>query len=96
MSEQIKSTPQQRKYLLNRLDAARYNSRRSTREVVDKEPARIKQARKLIASWDKTRRALSNARHRSDERVFESAKAVVLFKTPEEALAAVEKYESRS
>ena len=85
----------QARYLNERLTAAYRAQRYATIEHT--EPANIKAARAIIKNWDKQARKrrdrLREDWHRVLEKKYSAAKEALLFKSPSEALQAVQQFE---
>lgn len=86
-------SPQQAKYLRDRLNNTRAPYARSYRRGNDGEPRDVKAARKLIERYENEQRKKENERTRVFIDAEQTARKAILFKTPELALAAVETYE---
>jgi len=86
-------SPQQAKFLRDRLSNTRAPYVRGTWRNRDKEPKEIRSARKLIERWEIAERKKDNANVRRFTEAEETARKAILFKPPEIALAAVEAYE---
>lgn len=80
----------QRRYLQEELRSHRYNG--SFDEP--KEPAAVKQARKVFEGWDKHVRALRGAYDARRSKLHSEAVKQLNFGTPEQALAAVEAFKA--
>lgn len=81
----------QRRYLQEQLREHRYGEG-SFEEP--KEPAAVKQARKVYDDWDKHVRALRRSHDAKRARLHSEAVKQLNFGTPEQALAAVEAFKS--
>lgn len=82
----------QRRHLLGRIEEVErgYKTRPARSE---KFPAPVRAARKLLAAYDRARDKEYMRRRNALNQARSSAKSVVLFKTPAEAIKAVEKFE---
>lgn len=80
----------QRRYLTDRIQALRYKG--DFKEP--KEPATVKQARKVVEGWDRHIRALRRSYETKRGAKFAEARKLLNFGTPGEALAAVEALEA--
>jgi hypothetical protein len=86
-------SPQQARYLRDRLSNTHAPYARSYRRGNDDEPKEVKAARKLIERHEAEQRKKDNERTRKFVDAQEAARKAILFKSPEAALAAVEAYE---
>jgi hypothetical protein len=82
----------QRRYLQERIDGLRYKGDFEE----PKEPAAVKQARKVVDGWDRHVTSLKRAYERKRGEKFAEARKLLNFGTPAEALAAVEALEALS
>lgn len=80
----------QRKYLQEQL---RY-SRHEGSFAEPKEPAAVKQARKVVEGWDKHVAALRRSHDAKRAKAHSEAMRMLNFGTPEQALAAVDAYKT--
>lgn len=85
-------SPQQRRYLRDRLSSVRSPTYRSWRDR-DNEPKEVRDARKTIERWEIEQRKEESKRSSVYDKSAEAAKSAILFKGPDEALAAVEAHE---
>lgn len=85
-------SPQQRRYLRERLSSIRKPYLRGWRER-DNEPKEIREARRIIDRWEKQQHKEESRRHTVYDDSAKIAASAILFKTPQEALAAVEAHE---
>ena len=89
-------TPQQRKFLTQRLHQSRTPSHYISWRDNDRDaemPKDVRAAKRLLLQWQKQRQRMADASKTIFNRAHEEAKTAILFKGPDEALHAVERYE---
>lgn len=86
-------SPQQAKYLRFRVDSTSVPYVRGWKQR-ENEPREVRDARKRIERWENQQRKEENAAQRMYVDAREAASKAILFKSPDDALAAVEKYEN--
>jgi hypothetical protein len=87
---------QQKKFLRSELsEVARIHSRAIYTEK-EKTPAAVKRARSLVAQFEKQQRLRDEARRNAMHAAESAAEKALHFGTPEEAMAAIEKFRKQS